>query len=886
MATKIYTDNIPLLDEVVYYLKLIAEQVVLKDDDTADANETLKSRKASDLYILCVENRARLELFDYTKEDLLSVGVLDVNIEKYLQDYKNIPINIQNKLLQILIKRYIDNYEEYNNYYRMLNGKPNIGAEKIKVPERYWSYIKEGYNVDFSKYISDMNEEEQDILYLFNIIEKMQEDYPDHKYLQHLGSRSIDIYSARTANKFGLLYLPGDVPKEIVSRFLDKFELNRVYILKTIYTDAYKFGSDYYDNFIRIMIVVQTMVDIIVELPDFVIKKDLFDTKMVELIFESNGIDYFPEIPFKYQIAMIKNLNRLVKYKSTTKNIIDICSLFGCSNVKIFKYYILREHRIDADGFVFRTKKELDEDGNEVEVEDVEANYQLKFLQVPIDDIADNYLTDKTKYLNYDEVTNSDKYWDGNKSHSEVKKEILKQEFNYLQSKYLGIDTVYSLTNITFQQIYFYNMIFDNVDFEKTLTLTIPSLASTTKFKMTDVICYLFALMYIDLGIKDNLMDTTGQVLVIKGFNFNADLQALGNWVYERGYTLKDLGVSDFKLPEKPVLTYEQLMDIFTKNANIYDHVVKQLRTADNKNIYDIYKKIYDSLMVMDLTMDFFKMSNGEQAKTYTEFLKDRSILLYNSLDEIRSINNKVERNKKITDLIGDIIYILENYLQNKNFPYIFSNLPTVSAESIKSYIFKVIDFFKSYKTQIYSINTIYTFDDKLDCKINIIDGIVGKIYEYAKEDTIELFSKIVKNISVKYGDGLNIKDNLYTSISSEITKYYDEVIKVQENIKAIISSLEKEEREQFMQESVQIISNVFYKTFVDVLDIMYSNIKLSKDDNVIIYDICYRYISTVLDINIDDMIISNEKQILTSILNKEHHYDIFDTIDIATSNE
>ena len=70
------------------------------------------------------------------------------------------------------------------------------------------------------------------------------------------------------------------------------------------------------------------MVDMIIELLEYIIKREVFDYRMVQVLFESNGIEYFPEIPFRYQKALISNLNKLIKYKSTTVDIVDICNLF------------------------------------------------------------------------------------------------------------------------------------------------------------------------------------------------------------------------------------------------------------------------------------------------------------------------------------------------------------------------------------------------------------------------------------------------------------------------------------------------------------------------------------------------------------------------------
>ena len=39
----------------------------------------------------------------------------------------------------------------------------------------------------------------------------------------------------------------------------------------------------------------------------------------------------------------VSNINRLIKFKSTDQNIVDICSLFGFKSLKLFKYYILKD---------------------------------------------------------------------------------------------------------------------------------------------------------------------------------------------------------------------------------------------------------------------------------------------------------------------------------------------------------------------------------------------------------------------------------------------------------------------------------------------------------------------------------------------------------------
>lgn len=760
----IRTDNLPLIDELVYNLKLIVTDCVLKDQDKADENETLESAKNASQYISAVQNRLRFDVFRYTPYMLRKIGVPEGLIDDYMKNRKNISERFRQPLLDFATKYYVDNYEEKNNYYRMLNGKPNVGEEGIYIVRDMIDLD----NIDYDKPIHEQNSDTLDYLYKQGIIDELIESYPTCKYLKHLGSRSIDPLFARLTKKFGLLYISDEANDMVINRFKDKFELNRDFTLKTIYSDAYKFGSRYYDNFIMVLITLQTMLDMFAEIPDMIIKGELFDLRTIQIMFESYGIDFYADIPFRYQSAMLRNVNRLIKFKSTTKNIVDICSLFGFDNIYVFKYYILKIHKKDEEGYIFK----YDEKGNE----DIDKMYDLKFLKIPVEDIADDYLQDTSKYLNYDTITTGDQYWDGELDHEYIKHLIMEHEFNYVRSKYLSIDTVYSMTELSFQLCYFYNMIFNDDRFEELLTVSIPYVDTTKDFKLLDTICYLLALGYESNGIKDKLMDTTGKALSVMGFNFKVNLNELRAYYLEKGYTFKDLGIEDFQIPQDQVLSYKQLMKIYTTNKEIHDHVVYEMTHADNYKIYKIYEDIYNALFIMDFNMEVFRKSDGSLATTYTDFLEDRDPVLYKSLKEIKSIKNKDTKIDKINTVIQNATYALQEFLDSDDLKYIFNLLPAVSAEAIKHYIFEVVNFFKSFKMEILSINTIYKFDDRLENRIKMIDDVILN-HNYTWSTIMDIYDKLKFNVHLTYSERIELKEKIYKEITYWVNKLFGETI-------------------------------------------------------------------------------------------------------------
>ena len=249
---KILTDNIPVLDDIMYNTKLLILRSVLKDQSSADINETVESRRNGDKFTLCTEGYGRFEMFEYKELILREVLIPEYLIMDCVEDNTKIPSMYRDLLLSLTTERFLANYNELNNYYRMLGGLPDIGDEGIILDPTQYD-LTDIVGIDFSQKVHEMSKDEADILYALGIIDTVLIDNPTKKYLNYLGSRKISIYQARKADRFELLYIPeGVVPLEILNRFKTKIILNRLYTLRTIYSDAYKFGSDYYDNFIAI----------------------------------------------------------------------------------------------------------------------------------------------------------------------------------------------------------------------------------------------------------------------------------------------------------------------------------------------------------------------------------------------------------------------------------------------------------------------------------------------------------------------------------------------------------------------------------------------------------------------------------------------------------
>ena len=856
---KIYTDN-PYVDELVYYTKQLGIGTVLKMQSVADNNETVESLKASGLYISCIERTAVFNLFeDVTTTALASAGITDPTlVAKCLANKSYVPQNKRDAVTEALMNEYIENYVELNPYYRSLNGLPPIDREDYVTD---W-LPPEGISIDLSKPVHMMNNAEASILDRYGVLEDMIEEDPiNRQYMRHLGDKAIDIYFARRAQRFDPLYVPKIDSEAVTHMYKEFLNNNKFYTLRTVYSEAYNYGSDYYDNFIAVFIVLITVIDIISRVQEFIARKEIFDIRSVQYIFKSYGVPFFEDIPLKYQIAMVKNLHTLLKYKSTAKCMVSICSLFGFKNIKIFKYYLLRDRRVKlkTGEYVYAE----DEEGNE----DLDAEYELKFLKLPLDEDKDDYVRVGGNYVDYDEITYSDPKWDGGLDHDMVMKEILKQEFNFTRTKYISIDTIYEIAKMATQQSYFFNFLYDNVDLEGLLTVKIPYIDPGKEFKVGDVFTLLTALSYkyntVDssqfsdakhhdkkdlIVYKDMISDTQSKVLYVNGFNFKADLatlaaeigpKKLNDTVVDPGSTLHaQEQLEKFQIPTTSIPSFSEMMKIYVNNMEVRDELIKGMHEACNKKVYDVYKKLYDALMVVELTFDYYKNPETgefyldyEGDATYTEYLKHADPSLYYVLTVADSFEDVPSRNQYIANLIDSITYALEEYIDSEEYYGLFSNLPVVSTEAVKKYISSVINFYKSFKVDFLGMNTIYTFDDKGDGVIRLIDCMQLDRY-FHKNDFLKLYERFAKNkTTMTFSERVDFIEKVYMDIKTWAYKNYEEHIWIRDEVYEIVTKL-------VVYTIVELSSKISgfdvswsKNDFIDVFDFLNMHASISKYD-------------------------------------------------------
>ena len=404
---------------------------------------------------------------------------------------------------------------------------------------------------------------------------------------------------------------------------------------------------------------------------------------------------------------------------------------------------------------------------NDVMVEDNTKNYELKFVKVPIGETQgiDAYIKDQRNYVDYDNITLSDEDWDGEYSHEDIKTQILNKEFSYIRTKYISIDNIEDMSRLIFDMPYFYNMLFDDVKLEERLVIKLPYVRVNKNFKLNNVFVFLIVMMFEYYNLEDDIMDDAGKILYLKGFNFRADIDELKSWIVNKmAYTIDESKIEEFQMYHTSLRSVDQFLEIFNTNTDYAKFVQYQMFDADNKRIYDIFNKIYDTLMVLQYNRKFFQVADGSgtYCETYSEFLRYRDTDLYNLIAEVRSIGDDVIKKNRILEIMDNVCKSLNDYINTDEYSFLFSKFPGFNTDAIKHYVELMILFFKSYNVDLIGINTVYTFDDKYENWIRPIDGFWEFNTQYTEEDYIIVKDTIINRTDITYKQLMRIREKLY----------------------------------------------------------------------------------------------------------------------------
>ena len=634
-------------------------------------------------YLLAVQGNLTFDLIHkFDEEVFLAMGIDEQIATEYANNQYSIPLDIRDACTKNQISYILENYEERNNYYRMLSGLPDLEDDTFLYNKDY---------PDISDDITPIHLLDTSQLYTLEALgyfDKLLEQYPDKKYLMHLTSKRIDVYTARQSEDYSILWITGSGYGSLISEFKDMYNLNRQMVLNVYYTRSMNKNNENYGGFIGLVILFSTLIHMNQKFLDTDITRDFFDEESLKYVYDSYGVPFYSSIPMEFHKKIVKNINILISHKGSTRVFYDLFDIFGFNSTGIFEYYLLKTHKFDEDGKPIFVKNE---DGSY----DYKSMYDVKFSKVLLYNDPSTEIKDSRNHIEYERIVANDPYWITDK---ELIDKLYEEEYNYIESKYLGVQTTFNLMKILYETTYYLKMIIDNRTLLQATVIYNSNINANCN--LFDLVIYTCALVCHKYGYTGNIPSNPHEIGKLMGFNFKEDLVVLKKSISENKYLKEDSTLLSY-LETMQVDSLDSIKKVFSNFTALKKYLTNKMADTDIADEYWAYYELYKTMMYSEYVDGVFVRTDGVPAETFLDLLKDINLPLYNRL-----MNND---DLDMSSELSDTLYLLKNSCdQLENLEYADS----VNIDSILVYLFKLLDFFKSAKADLVGYEVVYSLID------------------------------------------------------------------------------------------------------------------------------------------------------------------------------
>ena len=475
-------------------------------------------------------------------------------VEESIQYYQEL-IDENKKQIEIVISindtasesmrnamRILVEYNEYNDYYLMLDGHPSTDSDDTARVYVYNEDFGEMMPIDEQPYAEKSRWIDSAEGKAFIEEHKSESKY---KYLQYMTTKRIRPFIARAAERFAILYCPPTDPSVLRDDFMNIYKMSLDYVISVFYSDAYRIPEpQLYEGFIGMAILFMAFGEMHYKYLDVDISRDFYDLDSLKIIYEAYSVPFYDIIPMKYHKKIVKNINRLLRYKGSNQVFFDLCDIFDYDILGIFQYYLFKERRLDKNNdpyVMWKTTdgKEVtyDEDGNPTNLPidmsgnpiwelDLQSMYEIYFVKANINKERYTQLIDPNNKISYDSIVNVDSYWF--QFDPDTVKTIYENVYNYIETKYIGVQLMFNMTDLLWESSYFMGMLRDNRSKISDSRFMISHDRLGTSVPLFDMLIYIIALICKKRGYEGE----------IRGLFYKVDDE--GNYLDEKGNITTD----------------------------------------------------------------------------------------------------------------------------------------------------------------------------------------------------------------------------------------------------------------------------------------------------------------------------------------------------------
>ena len=611
----------------------------------------------------------------------------------------------QEELLSKKRKEVLENYTEYNEYYRVLMGLPRMkiqGGTLIE-DESWFVYLPLNIKlqgVDNKLPVHKMTDLQKRTLSSSGELAKLIVKYPRHEYLKYIDKR-ISPLTARDAKEYEVIY--ADTTKKNIRAFVDHYRAVRNNFMVNYYDEMSAIKYTFYEPLQCVNLLMAAMANVNAYIPRDQLDSEVIDESFIYTLFESYGVPKF-NFTLEYLQKIAQKIGGLMRKKGTKNSLLEISKTFN--EISIFKYFLW---------------KRLNPNNTDLSANDKDK-YDLFFVKAPI--MADDpfeYVKDSENLIPYEEVVNLDPKWgyDGNNLEDEIKS----MPFSYSESKYITLNNKVDLISYSFEMSFFVRYVIEHTKPFKDIKFYIDT--ATYEASLFEVITYLQCLVYRKMKIRPDIPDCMQPMIYLYGIKYDIDLDRLKDIIKEHfKYTdmEKSVSLDNFiQLLDGKRYNIGDVLNAYETNMDLIYH----LRTIQRKvtNVKD-YNKIGEILKAITYSEKLPETYNNKtDLEDFLGTYTTDSVKLIQRMNEIKNTASNPNDESIYNHEISEVINILRSYINVNKHKRIAEMLDTTqtlySDYDLLDYLEKIIDFFKSYTQDIVSKGLEYDIHDIRDgCKV------------------------------------------------------------------------------------------------------------------------------------------------------------------------
>lgn len=580
----------PLQNIFIDIQKLI-DEIETKDLEAATAAETEESSAAAEVWLYAqVKEDAYITYKNWwTKAMFQEIrgNVKTIEYNKYLEKPYTVPYEFQEALREKGREKFLAQFVEKNDYYRMLMGLPSINDTEddfIYLSEELYTE----YGVPYDTPVHLLSDHLQNLYMNTDEYKAILEAYPDKKYLLYFGDKKISLYTARKAKDFEIIRYPSnrtDINPVILKEFAKIYAECREYIMTILYNERIKELYKNYREFMGLLIMSYALMRLSNVALEGVNTGKYMDDTILHIILSMYGIPDTMLMNNNVRRDLVSNIKKLIKEKGTQQVYYDIVRILGYQDITISKLLLMKNQKFDENGTA------LDE-------------YDPYFVQVDIKDgnPYNTIVTKKAKSYTYHEIIDADPMW---WDLPEVRQLLQDKKYTIADSKYITIESMIHQTKYIFESVYFTRMILDNKDATDKFMISIPELFGTTMVSVYDIILFVICATCLANGLTGDIISDEDELLAVSGFNFEAYNDIFNTYLEETKYVDKTR-LRSF-LSNLTISSEDDVNRVF--NDTIYplrEWLEKKIIAANEKEEYIEYENIYRALFTYDINRNKF----------------------------------------------------------------------------------------------------------------------------------------------------------------------------------------------------------------------------------------------------------------------------------------